>query len=691
MDIKLKNRHKLAVFLIILIIFIPSVVMGGVYGSAFREMKSMESEEELAGNIAAACYLLYNTEGPRWTGDDTAGEIKESLKTGAGAYAAIVNYNRFISLVDYYVVDKVGDEVCRKAADGGSSELSEGHMQTYPFNAKVEFDESGFSQFTVSGGNLPYAGGRMYEIIDGFSDTQVAYELAESGAGSLAEPKERTYYFGMSEEKLLEYLGDEGKISGTYGMPVRVFFTFFFLAMAAALAAWYLPRIQTLHTGEEKIFRIPFLEIPGIVLIVSFAWGVGMTKGYPAHGYGTEPVWALLFAGIYWSAACLGRAERKINAGDWKTYLRENTFSYPAWTAAKKTGRKASGKWRAWTDRLYQSFNEIDLREKNNKLLLKLVLVNFAILLMITCIWFAGIPLLILYFAVLFFILRRYVNDLKEKYEVLLDTTNQMAQGRLDVEIDEDLGIFNPFKTEIEKIQEGYQKAVEKEVKSQRMKTELITNVSHDLKTPLTAIITYVNLLKEEKDEEKRRDYIDVLDKKSLRLKVLIEDLFEISKASSKNVTLDLVDVDVVNLFKQVRLEHQEKFEEKGLDFRCTYPDEKFVCKLDSQKTYRIFENLLVNVAKYALPHTRVYVTVEKKDGEAVLRIMNISAAELNFRDDEITERFVRGDASRNTEGSGLGLAIVKSFTEVQKGRFKVETEGDLFKAEVAFPIETEK
>lgn len=270
---------------------------------------------------------------------------------------------------------------------------------------------------------------------------------------------------------------------------------------------------------------------------------------------------------------------------------------------------------------------------------------------------------------------------------MLLKATNQMAQGKLDVEITEDLGVFNPFKTEIAKIQDGYQKAVEKEVKSQRMKTELITNVSHDLKTPLTAIITYVNLLKEEKDEEKRRDYIGVLEKKSLRLKVLIEDLFEISKASSRNVTLHLVDVDVVNLFKQVRLEYSEKFEAAELDFRCTYPEEKAVAKLDSQKTYRIFENLLINVVKYAMPKTRVYVKIEKRDGEIVLHIMNISAAELTFNDDEITERFVRGDAARNTEGSGLGLAIAKSFTELQKGRFKIETEGDLFKAEVVFPI----
>lgn len=172
-----------------------------------------------------------------------------------------------------------------------------------------------------------------------------------------------------------------------------------------------------------------------------------------------------------------------------------------------------------------------------------------------------------------------------------------------------------------------------------------------------------------------------------MRLKVLIEDLFEISKASSKNVTLQIMDVDMVNLFKQVKLENEEKFEGTGLDFRCNYPEEALIVPLDSQKTYRIFENLLVNVAKYAMSNTRVYVEIFREGEMAVFRMKNISAAELTFDTNEITERFVRGDEARNTEGSGLGLAIAKSFTEVQKGEFKIETDGDLFKVEVRFIV----
>ena len=177
-----------------------------------------------------------------------------------------------------------------------------------------------------------------------------------------------------------------------------------------------------------------------------------------------------------------------------------------------------------------------------------------------------------------------------------------------------------------------------------------------------------------------------MLERKSMRLKVLIEDLFDISKASSKNITLNLTDVDVVNLFKQVKLELDEKIEKADLEFKCNYPEEKMTAVLDGQKTYRIFENLIVNVTKYAMPHTRVFVDIFREENEIVVQMKNVSKDELTFNPQEITERFVRGDESRNSEGSGLGLAIVRSFTELQGGHFHVETEADLFKAEIRWP-----
>ena len=235
-------------------------------------------------------------------------------------------------------------------------------------------------------------------------------------------------------------------------------------------------------------------------------------------------------------------------------------------------------------------------------------------------------------------------------------------------------------------VSESISRAVDKQLKSERFKTELITNVSHDLKTPLTAIITYVDLLKNENlEEETRKEYIATLDKKSQRLKVLIEDLFEVSKASSNNITMHYADVDLVNLVKQVRLENEERIMDSDLVFRWNLPEEKCVLRLDPQRTYRVIENLLVNALKYSMSGSRVYVEVTDGEENVLFTMKNISATELNIEADQLTERFVRGDVSRNTEGSGLGLAIARSFTELQNGKFSVEIDGDLFKVTVQF------
>ena len=180
-------------------------------------------------------------------------------------------------------------------------------------------------------------------------------------------------------------------------------------------------------------------------------------------------------------------------------------------------------------------------------------------------------------------------------------------------------------------------------------------------------------------------EYIDTLDRKSLRLKQLIEDLFEVSKINSNNITLNPVEVDLAELIKQVQLELSDRFEESGIDVRAQYPEEKVILMLDSQKTYRIFENLFVNVIKYAMPGTRAYLTVQLEEASVEITLKNISATELNLTPEEISERFIRGDKARNTEGSGLGLAIVKSFVEIQGGVFQIIMDGDLFKVSIRF------
>lgn len=384
---------------------------------------------------------------------------------------------------------------------------------------------------------------------------------------------------------------------------------------------------------------------------------------------GNAVMWAVGITFIYWFVVSLD----SIFTMGLTRWLKERTIIGWLLMGGKNAVEKTCG-----------LVGSVDFRDKQTKLLLKIVGINFVLLTVISCFWFFGIFGLMIYSVVLFFLLRRIYDGMQEKYEILLQATGKMADGNLEVEINEDLGVFEPLKGEITKIRNGFKKAVEEEVKSQSMKTELITNVSHDLKTPLTAIITYVNLLKKEGiTEEERRNYIRILDQKSMRLKSLIEDLFEISKANSNNVTLHLVEVDIVSLMKQVRLELEDKIGRSQVEFRWNMPDDKAVLILDSEKTYRVFENLLVNIVKYALPGTRAYVEITD-DGEAVMVSMkNISATEISLEGRDITDRFVRGDESRNTEGSGLGLAIARSFVELQKGTMEVGIEADLFKVKI--------
>ena len=247
-------------------------------------------------------------------------------------------------------------------------------------------------------------------------------------------------------------------------------------------------------------------------------------------------------------------------------------------------------------------------------------------------------------------------------------------------------GELEPIKLDLLKIHEQIENAIAEERRSQQMKTELITNVSHDLKTPLTSIISYIDLLKKEDlSDEDRNQYLEVLTTSSNRLKNLIEDLFDISKANSGNIKLDYMEVDIVSLMKQVQLECDTMMKQNELEIRNTFSDDKILWTLDPQKTFRIFHNLLSNISKYALPHTRVYISIHDYQSVLEISMKNISKEEITYSAEELMERFVREDHSRNSEGSGLGLAIVKSFTELQKGSITITTDGDLFKVNLRF------
>ena len=282
------------------------------------------------------------------------------------------------------------------------------------------------------------------------------------------------------------------------------------------------------------------------------------------------------------------------------------------------------------------------------------------------------------------------ITEHLKQMKKLRDMINRIYDGKTDILLD-----VNEFKGNLKNVAKylndiagGFSNAIEENLKSERMKTELITNVSHDLKTPLTSIINYVDLLKSENIEnEKAKEYIEVLDNKSQRLKKLTEDLVEASKASSGNIKLNMENLNVKELINQVTGEFEDKFEQKKLTPIISFPEKNVVIKADSRYLYRVLENVYSNISKYAKEDTRVYIDIIKNNKKVLIAIKNISKEQLNISADELMQRFVRGDSSRNTEGSGLGLSIANSLTELQGGTFNIYLDGDLFKVVIEFPI----
>jgi signal transduction histidine kinase len=272
----------------------------------------------------------------------------------------------------------------------------------------------------------------------------------------------------------------------------------------------------------------------------------------------------------------------------------------------------------------------------------------------------------------------------------IMTAVKEISSGNLDYALNNsEISVtFLSFAEDIKNIQGGMKKAVDEAVKGERMKTELITNVSLDLKTPLTSIVNYVDLLKKEDlNNQKADEYVSVLEEKSARLKQLIEDLVEASKASSGNLPVNAEKVDLHELVMQACGEYEEKIKRAELDIRINAEEKNTYVYADGKQMWRIVENLLSNSIKYSMPNSRIYINLSKGSEYGSLTIKNISALPLDIPPEQLTERFVRGDVSRTTEGSGLGLSIAQSLTKLQGGNFLIRIDGDLFKVNVEIPL----
>ena len=722
MDTKLRKSSKLAKVIIALCVMLPALLLVSLYPTMEQAMLNERAEYEklaqeeqedhsewvilhpVVNYAMETSYCLYNEMLQEATGEKLDADVLHEY----GWYDDFQCLRGEATYVATYLPNEETQPIVKKNTDSLDASVANlvirfdgyGNLERVVLNGDVEF-------FHSQDDNLYRVAERSREYFENNVTVYNEQYEAELDVGMYI-PKNFVIEIGISENSTLvdrsenvysqasDFYTEAEHLYGVIGAYWIVLLCVLFIALIALT----LPFVKALNTGKERVFSVHF-ETMVIMTICTIALGVvmciGMSRttmwqvemmldnaGYPmilGQELNVETVynifrvieffgWSLCFFLIYAITANLRQL-----ISDTKYYLKYQTFVV-----------RILGWFKRKVVAIYKYFIAIDFHKNFEKSILKIVITNFVILTVLCCMWFFGVAGLIVYSIVLFVVLRKQGAKIQNQYQSILHATEQMAEGDLKIKLEEELGVFEPIGRSLEKVQQGFEKAVVEEAKSQNMKTELITNVSHDLKTPLTAIITYVDLLKKENiSEEERKSYIQTLDQKSQRLKVLIEDLFEVSKAHSGNVKMNFMDVDVVSLLKQVRSEMDEQILESDLQFRWKLPEEKVILSLDGQRTYRVFENLLSNILKYAMPNSRVYVDLKNTESQVEILFRNVSAMELTVDTEELTERFVRGDAARNSEGSGLGLAIAKSFVELQHGTFKIEVDGDLFKVYISF------
>ncbi|MFR1788471.1 sensor histidine kinase [Clostridium sp.] len=734
MDIKLKSNKEIykskgiiAILVMIAIIVTSALGMCSSYKIIDKSAKSKKvnyfNEYGFANLIAESSYALYYDsmkENENQSASDFLLDIKKNITEEADEYSSYIQealnnnidqfnretlgWNNDANLKYYYyntINNKTNTTLNENVKfENNNIDLSEVNKDKYQFYAVVNFDNNGNVDVSeINGGDKEVLKSNIEcSLIDIRNEYDISNSDYEEGYYNIdikpiknmtfvyAVPKTITSYDNIrwgienADISIYESMGAGGAfiIAGIVALIALIFpikkakstilfrkiskipFEVWIIIIGLAIAALGPLAGQLIKATLNGDLQVIFVEIiPNLIIPERIIWIFNFI------------IWLLSYSAVFFFVLVI---KYVFNVGV-IDYIKERTIFGMVIMLCVRIIK-----------RTLDEITKVDLREKNNKLIIKLLAINAVILLIITSIWFFGIPVVILYSVILFFIIRKYVDKISEKYSKLREVTSKIAEGNLDVKIEEDLGLFEPFKGDLEKIQCGFKKAVDEEVKSQRMKTDLISNVSHDLKTPLTAIITYADLLKDENlSDEKRKQYIETLDRKAQRLQVLIENLFEVSKATSGNITLNIENIDVVSLMKQTLFELEDKLEEASLLVRKNMPKERVILPLDSQRTFRVFENLIINITKYAMPNTRVFIDIIENEDDVAIIMKNMAAEEITFNVDTIAERFVRGDESRNAEGSGLGLAIAKSFVELQGGTFNISVDGDLFKVKIVF------
>ena len=433
--------------------------------------------------------------------------------------------------------------------------------------------------------------------------------------------------------------------------------------------------------GDEELHLCAFdrwyTEIGAAAVFFPWLFGMGMLIGsYDFTGYHASDAFYLVFAAVYTVSLFLAgylSLVRRIKA----KILWSGSLTGRIWQGIRQL-------WKKGKEFLKLFAENTASRVRTAAMILGFFVLQFFLMIIICS--GGGIFLLLLLAAdaaVFFYAVKKAVGR-----EEIMKGMQKITEGELQYKISESTltGDQKIMAGYVNRIGEGLDAAVENSLKNERMKAELITNVSHDIKTPLTSIINYVDLLKREEFEDpKIRSYLDILEEKSRQLKILTEDVVEASKASTGNITLEMTQLDFVQLLQQVTGEFEEKFRMRSLELVTSFPMRTTIIYADGRRLWRVLENVFENVFRYAMENTRVYADVSMVGNRVEFTLKNISAQSLNISADELTERFIRGDVSRNTEGSGLGLSIARDLTELQGGTFRLYLDGDLFKVMISF------
>jgi signal transduction histidine kinase len=539
----------------------------------------------------------------------------------------------------------------------------------------------GYENTYIDNGLLVLSGlsGKEYYYVFSYVDESVSYD---GFPGFFAEAKRWVNLW-------------EGFVS--YAILIEILSVIVFLA-----AFLFLMYAAGRHRGDDGTIRLKgidtvWLEIVtlvavlaelgiGSLMFVVLDYGVFSVSGFIA----VELQLGIMFCLILLLYAMTVSA--RIKAKQFWRY----TILYWCWRVFVKVAKKIGGLFKrffSWARQNHEA--RMEFSRTHGTLVLRsvilLIIMTFVLgFSFLLCTDFYGWGGMLLWFAVVAIFFWIVTLSAVMQMAKLQEGSRRIAGGDLSTPIDTK-GLFWEFKVHAEninKVGDGIANAVEKQMKSERFKTELITNVSHDIKTPLTSIISYVDLIeKENVENEQVQEYIEVLDRQSARLKKLIEDLMEASKASTGNLAVHFEKCDARVLLTQIVGEFEEKTAANELEMIVSNPEEEVPVLVDSRHIWRVFDNLLGNICKYAQANTRVYISLVREENDAVITFKNISKYPLNISGDELMERFVRGDSSRNTEGSGLGLSIAQSLTALMKGTMELSVDGDLFKVTLRFPV----